>query len=125
MKKRYIFFIIMTVLISSTNAQVPAIKYPLLYKPFISIGYTNTSTNIATEYYNVILNAYRSEGIPVPTQISFGKTTILNGGVYFSRLTTIWIGVALGYAYTPAYSDYGDYAGTLKIDGKIEDYTIS
>jgi hypothetical protein len=93
--------------------------------PFFSIGYTNTSTNLASEYYNVVLNAYRAEGIPIPTQIDFGKTTVLNGGIYISRLKTIWIGIALGYSFTPAYSNYGDYAGTLKVDGKIEDYTIS
>ncbi len=125
MNNKYLFFIIVTVLISNTNAQISRINYPLQFKPFLSIGYTNTSTNIATEYYNVILNAYRSEGIPIPTQINFGKTTLLNGGIYLSRLSTIWIGISLGYAYTPAHSDYRDYAGTLKVSGKIEDYTIS
>ena len=125
MKNLYSFLFIIIVLTSSTEAQISKEKFPVLYKPFFSIGYTNTSANIATEYYNVVLNAYRAEGVAIPTQVAFGKTTVLNGGIYFSRLNTIWIGVAIGYAFTPAYSDYRDYAGTLEIDGRIEDYMIS
>ncbi len=84
--------------------QLPAIKYPLLYKPFISIGYTNTSTNIATEYCEILL-----ECLPFRRNTDYNRNglrqndNIKHRNVYFSRLTTIWIGVALGYAYTPAY----------------------
>ena len=89
--------------------------------PFIAIGYANESPQYVREYYDNILDNYRSYGIPIPTQVEFGRTISVNGGILFSWLTDAAIGFSLGYSYSPAYSNYEDYSGTLEVNGSTSE----
>ena len=91
--------------------------------PFFSVAYWSADSDL-NDYYKEILGFYRDNGIPIPTQTDFGKTLCINGGILMSRKSTIKIGVSFGYRYTPAYSSYADYAGTLKVNGSINSYEI-
>ncbi|MGE5810544.1 MAG: hypothetical protein ACM339_03525, partial [Ignavibacteria bacterium] len=55
----------------------------------------------------------------------FGSTLIVNIGVLITRLENIWFGLSLGYLYSPAYSSYEDYSGTLKVNGFVSSYEIA
>lgn len=125
MRINYLILLIVMSLIINCNGQTQKKKLPLLYEPFISVGYLNITNNLATDYYKIILDSYRSMGIPIPTQVDFGSTLSTKGGVYLSLSKTVSIGLALGYIYSNAYSGYKDYAGTLKVNGTIQSYTIS
>jgi hypothetical protein len=125
MKICYQLLLFIIVLINNPYAQEQQKKLPLLYEPFISIGYMNASTNLASDYYNIIVDSYRSRGVPVPTQVNFGHAITANGGVYFGLLKKISAGFGVGYIYSNAHSNYKDYEGTLKVNGSIESYKIS
>ncbi len=89
----------------------------LVSTPFIAIGYAHESSQYVREFYDNILDNYRSYGIPIPTQVPFGRTISVNGGILFSWMTDAAIGLSIGYSYSPAYSNYKDYSGTLEVNG--------
>ncbi len=106
-------------------SQVEQTEVPTRWKLFASVGYANTTSNNLNDYYNLIVDSYRLNGIPIPTQVPFGRTALVNAGFLVTRLESVWFGLCVGYAYSPAYSNYEDYAGTLKINGSISSYEVS
>lgn len=83
------------------------------------------SPEIFQPYYNGILEGYRSQGVPIATQIGFGRTAVVRTGFLYYPLEDIGAGISLGYSYSPAYSDYQDYGGSLKVDGSVSVFDIS
>jgi hypothetical protein len=75
--------------------------------------------DIGTMYHH-ILQTYRDEGVPVSTQTDFGHTIELGGGTLYSPMESMWLGISVTYSYSPAFSDYQDYAGTLRINGSVK-----
>lgn len=96
-----------------------------LWRPFVSIGYGSASLGDVANLYHEIVQSYQTAGIPVPTQTDFGRTLDLGGGVLYSPINILWLGVSLNYLASPAYSDYQDYAGTLKIDGAVTRFQLA
>ncbi len=117
-------FFILSLLLQGTNAQVQPQKSPTLWNTFISIDYADAISIDVRDYYKSIVDSYRSAGIPIPTQTEFGRTWGINAGVLLTRLESNWVGISVGYLYSPAHSSYKDYAGTLKIDGSITSVEI-
>lgn len=100
-------------------------KFPTLWKGFISFGYGNTTQGNFNQYYDLINDSYNSAGVPIFKQAEFGKTFVLNGGFLFTRLESIWFGLSLGYLYSPAFANYKDFTGTLKVKGFVSSYEIA
>lgn len=100
-------------------------QYPKVWKPFISVGYSNVVPSTVRDYYNSIVDSYKSKGIPIPIQRTFGTTAVLNGGILVSQFEHLRIGCSAGYSYSPAFSNYKDFSGTLKINGAVNTYTVS
>jgi len=98
---------------------------PTTYSLFVSGGYGNTTSANVSDYYNSIVDNYRAAGIPIQTQTSFGPTVIMNAAILFYLLEDIGAGVSFGYLYSPAFSNYQDYAGIMKIDGAVDAYEVS
>lgn len=96
-----------------------------LWQPFISVGYGAETFGDMNSYYDGIVGFYRNQGIQVPTQTDLGRTVEARAGILYSRIKPIWIGLSLGYSYSPAFSYYNDYAGTLKINGSVRSFDIS
>ena len=113
--------IIFNTLLSQTDSS----KAPVIYETFLLVGYSNPTPNNVHQYYDLILNSYNSAGIPITRQMEFGSVLILSGGILLTRIEDIWTGLSLGYSYSPAFSSYKDFAGTLKIKGVINSFDIS
>ena len=123
MKQGSLCILLLLALLNTAESQQK--RYPVLWRAFISIGYADATSGIVREYDDLIVNSYRSDGIPIPTQIPFGRTALINAGILFTQLKDIWFGFCVGYSYSPSYSNYKDYAGTLKINGSINSYELS
>jgi hypothetical protein len=108
-------------IVSGANAQLK--EGETRFWTFISVAYWGAGSDL-NDYYNEVLGYYRDNGIPIPTQTAFGTTLCINGGILVCRTGTIKLGISLGYRYSPAYSSYEDYAGTLKVNGSIHTYEI-
>jgi hypothetical protein len=124
-KAKLLVLCLFMVLSHGALAQAQQSKAPTLWKVFISVGYADATSSNLNDYYNLIVDSYRSSGIPIPTQVPFGRTALVNGGFLFTRLEHVWIGLCAGFTYSPSYSNYEDYAGTLKINGLINSYEVS
>jgi len=98
---------------------------PTKYNLFVSVGYGNTASANIRDYYNSIVDNYRAAGIPIQIQAPFGPTVIMNTAIILNVLQEIGAGVSFAYLYSPAFSNYQDYAGTVKIDGSISAYEFS
>ncbi len=96
-----------------------------LWRPFITIGYGYASVGDVSNFYHGIVQSYQNAGIHVPTQTDFGPTLDVGGGILYSPIEALWLGLSLDYIVSPAYSDYQDYAGTLKIDGAVTRYQLA
>ena len=125
MKTLILFLLNAILLANNLFSQQQNKNRSLIYNPFISVGYLSSSPNLVSDYYHLIISTYHSEGVPMQTQTDFGRTFNVNGGVYFSLLKKVEVGIALGYMYSPAYSNYLDVNGKLKVDGFIKSYKIS
>lgn len=53
---------------------------PAVTTAFISAGFANESPQNVREFYDNILDNFRFNGIPIPTQVEFGRTLVVNGG---------------------------------------------
>jgi hypothetical protein len=93
--------------------------------PFVSLGYAHESPRYVREFYDNIVEGYRYNGIPIPTQVEFGRTLTVNGGILYGRVPEIKIGLSVGYSFSPAYSNYKDYVGSLEINGFTSALDIS
>ncbi len=100
-------------------------KFPTLWKGFISLGYGNTTAGNINQYYDLIINSYNNSGVPIKKQTEFGRTLILNGGFLFTRIERIWFGLSVEYLYSPSYSGYKDFLGSLKVNGYVNSFGIS
>ena len=119
MKKFFAAYFLLPLLLQGASAQTQPDKYPVRWNAFISVDYAGAVSGDIRNYYDGIVDLYRSEGIPIPTQTKFGTATGISAGVFLSRLKNIWAGISIGYSSSPAYSIYKDYSGTLKINGNI------
>jgi hypothetical protein len=123
MKRIPLIIILLACLLQTASSQED--KYPMLWKTFVSIGYANAASSNVSEYYDLIVDSYRHNDIPILTQTPFGRTVLVNAGFLFTRLEDIWFGLSVGYSYSPAFSNYEDYAGTLKVNGSVNSFEIS
>ena len=92
---------------------------------YVSAGYAYAAPSIVREYYDLIVASYQAEGVPISTQTPFGRTIGGSAGVLYSRLKSISVGFSVAYWYSPAYSNYQDYAGTLKVNGSVSSLELS
>jgi hypothetical protein len=76
------------------------------------------------DYYNSIVNNYRSQGVPITTQVGFGRTLVVGGRILYRWYKDIRLGISFGYWYSPAYSSYQDYGGSLKVNGSLSDLDV-
>lgn len=121
MKKMFLLFIaifLVQPLISQTK------KTPILSSMFFSVGYGNASSNVVNEYYDAAVESFRYMGVPLQTQTQFGETALVNAGIMFSLLKSINAGFSIGYSYLPAYSNYKDYMGSLKVNGSMNIFDL-
>ncbi|HVN48645.1 MAG TPA: hypothetical protein VMU30_07470, partial [Bacteroidota bacterium] len=98
---------------------------PMTYDAYISVGYGSTVPSGVSDLYNSYINNYQSLGVPVQNQIKYGPTAILNSGLLFSIVDDIYLGMTFDYFYSPAYSNYQDSFGSLKINGTLQSYDIT
>ena len=85
-----------------------------------SVGYGISSFGQVNDYYNNIITQYKEEGIPIKKQYGFSRTAYLNLQLLYSPvLPPMWFGVSIGYSFSPAYANYKDFAGILRVNGKI------
>ena len=112
-----------SVLLTSPSFSQQYVASPY-WQPFVAIGYWYGPSDL-NDYYSTVLDYYRASGIPVPLQMRFGRTFSIEAGLLFSRIAPIQVGVSVGFRFTPAYSDYEDFAGVLKIDGAMYTYSVS
>jgi len=94
------------------------------FYPFVSIGYPYVSMGDLKDYYNSIVDNYRSQGVPIQTQVGFGRTVVIGGGILYNWGKVTRLGLSLGYWYSPAYSGYEDYGGSLKVNGSLSDLDV-
>ena len=113
------------VILISTLCSAQYKSNPLLWKVFVSAGYANVKSADIENYYSSIVDSYRSLGVPIPTQTPFGRTAIISSGCEITLIRGVWTGISISYLYSPAYSNYADYGGTLKIKGNVNTADIS
>jgi hypothetical protein len=89
----------------------------------MAVGYWYAQSDL-NDFYSSVLDSYRQRGIPIKLQSKFGKTFSLDGGLLFSRIASVQIGVSAGFRYSPAYSGYEDFAGSLNVNGSISSLVI-
>jgi PEGA domain len=95
-----------------------------LWEPFITVGYENANVGDLGVFYNNVLDYYRGENVPISSQSNFGPTLHLGAGFLFSPMKPIWLGLAGSYYDSPAYANYRDYSGTLKVTGQLNCYQL-
>ena len=120
---KQIFLLTLLVLMFQSGFSQDKIS-PTLWKAFVSIGYGSTRSDNLSGYYDALVDNYRSSALPVRTQREFGPTLLVNASIICNLLENIGAGISFGYLFSPAYSNYKDYAGTLKINGSINCYEI-
>ncbi len=113
-----LFFIIQTACSQDTASHLSSAV-------FFSAGYANESPVYVREYYDNVVEFYRDNGVPIPTQLDFGRTITADAGIYFKAIKGVRIGFSIGYSFSPAYSNYQDYAGTLKVNGSVNALEIA
>lgn len=119
------FLLILTVFLFLFQSVFSQLKRsPKPWRAFISIGYGSTTSDNLSEYYNILVDNYRISGVPIRTQEEFGPTLLANGGIILNILENIGAGISFEYLYSPAFSHYKDFAGTVKINGSIKCYNI-
>ena len=94
------------------------------WQAFVGVGYWSAPSDL-NDYYSASLDFYRQHGVPIPMRSRFGRTFSLDGGLLYSRISTIQIGLSGGIRYSPAYSSYEDFAGALKVNGSIYSLVVS
>jgi hypothetical protein len=117
--------LLVTIIILSQSVYPQQRRTFISWDAFVSVGYGNTGTAGARDYFNYIVENYRSHGIQAQTKTEFGKTAIANAGINFGIYENLGVGLLCGYFYCPAYANYGDYGGALKIDGLVNAFDIS
>jgi len=122
---RYYFLLLFLILVLVCPAASQEKSPSTMYSLFVSGGYGNTTSVNVSDYYNSIVDNYRATGIPIQTQTLFGPTVIMNAAILCSLLENIGAGVSFGYLYSPAFSNYQDYAGIVKINGAVSAYEVS
>ena len=120
--KKFLLFISIAVFLIQ-NAYPQPKKATGSFKLFISLGYGNTESSSLTSFYNSIIDNYRLAGVPVSTQRKFGPTLLANAGLLY-MYEKFGAGISLDYLYSPAFSNYKDYAGAVKIKGSVTSYEI-
>ena len=91
---------------------------------FIGAGYWSAPSDL-NDFYAKVLAYYQQRGIPIPMQAHLSRSFLLEGEALYSRIPELQIGVSAGYQYSPAYSGYEDFAGTLRVDGSISSMVLS
>lgn len=124
MKKLYILLIIFTVS-QLVYGQENEIKSHSNYKAYFSAGYAYTSLGSFKNYYDQIIDTYNYNGIPIPSHGDFKNSLLFEGGILLSRIKKIWFGISANYLYTPAFANYKDYLGTLKVNGAVNSFGIA
>jgi hypothetical protein len=100
-------------------------KLHFTYSTFITIGYGNLSSKDVNDAFNYIVNDIRETGVPVNIQTKFGRTAMAGAGVMLNVINRIGLGLVFDYMYTPAYANYKDQFGLIKIKGTMNEYAIS
>ncbi len=119
MKKALGTCLLLSLFLSHANAQTQTEEFPVMWDVSAFISYSDAISKDVRDYYRSIVTSYRALGVPLPTQVEFGRTVGIGASVNVSRVNSIWAGFAIGYSYSPAYSGYSDYSGTLRINGSI------
>jgi hypothetical protein len=120
LKKSYLLIII--ICLSQSIFSQPK-KIQTSWHAFISVGYGNAISSNVSDYYNNLAEDIRFYGVPIETQTKFGRTLITNAEIFYAVLD-MRIGISLGYLYSPAYSNYSDAGGTLKLNGSIKTFDL-
>ncbi len=120
MKKILFFIIVLSQLVFPQTRRVSS-----AWDVYFAAGYGISNTSSLSGYYDYLCNFYIAHGIPLQTQTKFSKTAILNAGVMYGFLKDFSAGISLGYMHSPAYTNYEDDNGTLKINGSLNIFYIS
>lgn len=118
--------ILSTVLMRSlVLAQARPVAHPMTIQPFVTIGYSYVPNGDLNEMIRATMRDLQAQGVPIVPQVEFGNTLHVTVGFLASRIEGLAMGFALGYQYAPSYAGYSDYAGMMRIDGKIHRFEIS
>ena len=123
MKRNLFQVFLISFLVQAACSQIKV--QPAIWTTFVSAGYANESPTYVRNYYDNLVDSYREKGVPLPTQLEFGRTVVADAGILFSTKKNIRIGFTAGYSYSPAHSNYQDYAGTLKLNGSVNALEIA
>jgi hypothetical protein len=90
-----------------------------LHLHFIS-GYNTFKLGEVKDFYGAVVNEYRLAKVPIPTQREFPGNLLLGFEALYHLPSGFNLGLGLRYSWTRAFSLYGDYAGELDVNAKVE-----
>ena len=122
--RKHICIALFSLLFVLETAHTQELNPVSLWFPFVSVGYGDIPPTAIADYYNTLVQYYRDQGIPIPTQTPFGNTIMANAGMLVRPSPGVSVGLSLGYLHSPAYSSYADNAGTLKVNGSLNTIEI-
>jgi hypothetical protein len=108
----------------TAGAEDRPVAVPFTFEPFVALGFAwipNGDLNGIVERTALDLQA---QGIPISPQVRFGGTLQVEAGFQATRIAGIALGFSFAYQYAPSHAGYSDYAGTMRIDGKLQRFEI-
>lgn len=90
----------------------------------LSLGFNTFALHDVRNFYNGLLEIYRTNGIPIPTQREYPGNLLVGVSVLYTIPSVADIGLGSRYTWTRAFSSYEDYAGSANVNGKISMVTL-
>lgn len=103
--------------------QLPATRTST-FNVSLSLGFNTFALGDVRNFYNGLLEIYRTNGIPIPTQREFPGNLLVGVSLLYSIPSVADIGLGSRYTWTRAFSSYDDYAGSADVNSKISMVTL-
>jgi hypothetical protein len=84
-----------------------------------SLGFNTFALGDVRDFYSGLLEEFRANNIPIPTQREFPGNLIIGVDILYSIPSIADVGLGSRYTWTRAFSLYRDYSGTLDVNGKV------
>jgi len=119
--------ILIALLLQCTSARGQAVVPDTTASRFsvsLSLGFNTFALDDVRNFYDGLLEIYRANGIPIPTQREFPGNLLVGASFLYAVPSVVDIGLGGRYTWTRAFSSYEDYAGTANVDGKVTMFTL-